>query len=369
MVRNMVEAAVPFVCMMVGLYVTMALAVWWLKSTTRKAAEMSWQAAVLDTLLETNKFCLAIVAAFQILASSASSMPPNLPSAVSYLFTFLSFFNADSSAISYEGCGKKTYPFAAPLGSMLVALVLMGLHGLLELLKTRRRRQDEAGFISTGAGLGEGATMAHGKRGRGVVVTIDDGVEPGKPVLVQFKTGDLCRYSPEEAKKLQVQPSDTRTLSSIQALILTALTVLYALIAKICLRFLNCRRSPDGDLLLASGPATSHVVVVGGTAVTETVLMRFAASPVPGHMSKQFLMVCAPWQPHRCWSGDHLAVGVLSVILFVLLVLGMPLFSFVYLHRRTQSSAASGTHESGRITGWPKPCRCKRCQRFTLEPT
>ena len=275
MVRNMMEGAVPFVFMMVGLYVAMALAVWRLKATNRKATEMPWQAAILATLLETNKFCLGIVAAFQILASSASSMPPDLPSAVSYLFTFLSFFNADSSAVSYEGCGPKTYPFAVPLGSMVVALGLMGLHGLLELLKTRRRRQDEAGSISAGAGLGEGATVVHGDCGQGVVVTIDDAVEPGKPVLVQFKTGDLCRYSLEEAQKLQVKPSDSNTLSGFQALIFTALTVLYALIAKNCLRFLNCRRSPTGELLLASGPATSRVAVVGGTAVTETVLMRF----------------------------------------------------------------------------------------------
>ena len=70
MVRNMAAGAVPFVCMMVGLYVTMALAVWRLKATTRKAAEMSRRAAVLATLLETNKFCLGIVAAFQMMASS-----------------------------------------------------------------------------------------------------------------------------------------------------------------------------------------------------------------------------------------------------------------------------------------------------------
>ncbi len=364
MVRKKLEGAVPFVCMMVGLYVTMALAVWRLKATTRKAAEISWQAAVLPTLLETNRFCLGIVGAFQILASSASSMPPDLPSAVSYLFTFLSFFNADSSAVSYEGCGPKTYPFAVPLGSMVVALGLLGLHGLLELLKkTRRRREDEADFISAGAGLGEGATVVHGNCGQGAIVTIDDAVEPGKPVLVQYKTGDLCRHSLEEAKKLQVHPPGSRTLSRYQALIFTALTVLYALIAKNCLRFLNCRRSPNGELLLASGPATSRVAVVGGTAVTETVLMRFAASLARAHVKAMLDGMRAPWQPHRCWSGDHLAVGVLSIVLFVLLVLGMPLFSFVYLHRRRDR------HETGRVTGSPKPCRCQPCQRFTLELT
>ena len=279
MAQKIGEISVPFVCMMAGLYVTMALAVWWLKATNRKATKISCKAAVFATLLETNKFCLGIVAAFQILASSASSMPPNLPSAVSYLLSFLSFFNADSSAVSYEGCGPKTYPFAVPLASMVVALVLIGLHGVLELLKTRRRRQDEASSISAGAGLGEGATVVHGKCGEGVVVTIDDSDEPGKPFLVQFKTGDLCRYSLEEAQKLQVQPSDSQALSRCQALIFSALTVLYALVAKNCLRFLNCRRSPAGELLLASGPATSRVAVVGGTAVTETVLMRSAVPP------------------------------------------------------------------------------------------
>jgi hypothetical protein len=297
MVRNMVKGAVPFVCMMVGLYVTMALAVWRLNATTRKAAEMSRQAAVLATLSETNKFCLGIVAAFQMMASSGSSMPRDLPSAVSYLFTFLSFFNADSSAVSYEGCGPKTYPFAVPLGSMVVALVLMGLHGLLELLKTRRRRQDEASSISAGASLGEGATVLHGNCGQGVVVTIDDEAEPGKPVLVQFKTGDLSRYSPEEAKKLQ--PSASNALSRCQALIFTALLVLYALIAKNCLRFLNCRRSPNGELLLASGPATSRVAVVGGTAVTEMVLMRFASQTSACRSNSR-------WYAHPC---DHAGAG------------------------------------------------------------
>ena len=136
--------------------------------------------------------------------------------------------------------------------------------------------------------------MAHGNRGQGVVVTIDDAVEPGKPVLVQFKTGDLRRYSLEEAQKLQVRPSDSLMLSRYQALIFTALTMLYALIAKNCLRFLNCPRSPNGELLLASGPATARVVFVGRTAVTETVLMR-SAVPLPdahGRMLEQFLMVC-----------------------------------------------------------------------------
>jgi hypothetical protein len=302
MVRSMVEGAVPFVCMMVGLYVTMALAVWRLKATTRKAAEMSRRAAVLATLLETNKFCLGIVAAFQMMASSGSSMPPDLPSAVSYLFTFLSFFNADSSAVSYEGCDPKTYPFAVPLGSMVVALVLMGLHGLLELQKTRRRRQDKASSISAGAGLGEGATVLHGNCGQGVVVTIDDAVEPGKPVLVQFKTGDLSRYSLEEAKKLEVQPSASNTLSRVQALIFTALLVLYALIAKNCLRFLNCRRSPTGELVLASGPATSRTAVVEGTAVTEMVLMRFVAPRGHKRMSKRRTLVLVG-RPSRCGSA------------------------------------------------------------------
>jgi hypothetical protein len=119
--------------------------------------------------------------------------------------------------------------------------------------------------------------VLHGNCGQGVVVTIDDEAAPGKPVLVKFKTGDLSRYSLEEATKLQVQQSASNALSRVQALIFTALLVLYALIAKNCLRFLNCRRSPNGELLLASGPATSRVAVVGGTAVTEMVLMRFAS--------------------------------------------------------------------------------------------
>ena len=48
MVRKKVEGAVPFVCMMVGLYVTMALAIWRLSARTRKATEMSSQGAALE---------------------------------------------------------------------------------------------------------------------------------------------------------------------------------------------------------------------------------------------------------------------------------------------------------------------------------
>jgi hypothetical protein len=41
-------------------------------------------------------------------------------------------------------------------------------------------------------------------------------------------------------------------------------------------RALACaHRSPYGELLLVTGPATTHVVMVGGKAVAETVLMRW----------------------------------------------------------------------------------------------
>ncbi len=54
---------------------------------------------------------------------------------------------------------------------------------------------------------------------------------------------------------------------------------------------------------------------------------------------------------HRCWSGEHLAVGVLAVAGLLLLVLGMPLFSFVYIRNRLRGAISFRCNESGNVTG------------------
>ncbi len=54
---------------------------------------------------------------------------------------------------------------------------------------------------------------------------------------------------------------------------------------------------------------------------------------------------------HRCWTGEHLAVGVLAVAGLLLLVLGMPLFSFVYIRNRLRGAISFRCDESGNVTG------------------
>jgi hypothetical protein len=206
-------------------------------------------------------------------------MPPDLPGAIAFLFKFSSFFNADLSAVSYEGCGEKSYPFTLPVVSMVLAVALLVLHGTIEWLKKRQQRQEDVNSIGFCADrpLAEGAKVVHGSRGQGVVVTIDVAEKRGKPVIVQFESGEVHHYSLQSAAKLKVVPPGSRKLSVAQGFIATLLMALYPLIAKNCLRFLHCETSATGELLLLSGPAT-RVSFVGGRAVTETVLMRCAQS-------------------------------------------------------------------------------------------
>jgi hypothetical protein len=101
--------------------------------------------------------------------------------------------------------------------------------------------------------------------------------------------------------------------------------------------------------------------MVGAETVTETALMRWAEFPGFGSRDRATLesRVSARGLRFRvllrCWSGDHLAVGVLSVAVLVLLVLGMPLFSFVYIRNRLRSAASFRCNESGHVTGCVLP--------------
>ena len=142
MLRLKLAAAVPFALMMLGLY-----------------------AAVRTALNESRKFCLCFGLSFQIMASSASCMPSNLPSELLFLFKFTSFFNADPSVITYEGCGENGYPFVWPLLLLVFALVLLASLGAIELMKHRRSRQEDLlalhGALQV---LAEGQKVMHAAR-------------------------------------------------------------------------------------------------------------------------------------------------------------------------------------------------------------
>jgi hypothetical protein len=158
MLRLKLAAAVPFALTMLGLYAAVTLAVFRLEATTGSPRN----AAVRTALNESRKFCICFGLSFQIMASSASSMPSNLPSEILFLFKFTSFFNADPSVITYEACGGKGYPFTWPLFLMVLALVLLALHGAIELMKHRRSRQ--AGLHAHNIGfqvLAEGQKVMH----------------------------------------------------------------------------------------------------------------------------------------------------------------------------------------------------------------
>jgi hypothetical protein len=139
MLRLKLAAAVPFALVMLGLYAVVTLAVFRLEATTGSPRN----AAVRTALNESKKFCTCFGLSFQIMASSASCMPSNLPSELLFLFKFSSFFNADPSAITYEACGGNGYPFTWPLVLMVLALVLLTVHGAIELVKHRRSRQED----------------------------------------------------------------------------------------------------------------------------------------------------------------------------------------------------------------------------------
>ena len=161
MLRLKLAAAVPFALVMLGLYAVVTLAVFRIEATTGSPRN----AAVRTALNESKKFCICFGLSFQIMASSASCMPSNLPSEVLFLFKFTSFFNVDPSVITYEACGGSGYPFTWPLFLMVLALVLLALHGAIELMKHRRSRQ--AGLHAHNIGfqvLAEGQKVMHAAR-------------------------------------------------------------------------------------------------------------------------------------------------------------------------------------------------------------
>jgi hypothetical protein len=110
------------------------------------------------------------------------------------------------------------------------------------------------------------------------------------------------------------EPAAYRWASVAQGGVFLVLNALYSLMSKTSLRFLHCR-SVDG-----SGESSF---------------------PVPG----------APFV--RCFSGDHLAVGVLSIVTLITLVVGMPIFTFAYIcrHKLHQPSVIRGC-EQGLSPTW-----------------
>jgi hypothetical protein len=158
MLRLKLLAAVPFALMMLVLYVAVTLALFRLEVTTGSPKN----AAIRTALNESRKFCICFGLSFQMMASSASCMPSNLPSEILFLFKFTSFFNADPSVITYEACGERGYPFVWPLFLMVLALVLLALYGAIELMKHRQSRQE--GFHPGDIGfqcLAEGQKVMH----------------------------------------------------------------------------------------------------------------------------------------------------------------------------------------------------------------
>jgi hypothetical protein len=161
MVRTKLAAAVPFALVMLGLYAAITLLLFRLETATGS----SRKEAILIALKQSVRFCAAFGLSFQIMASSASCMPSSLPSGISFILKFTSFFNADPSAVTYEGCGQKGYPFSFPLFVMVLALGLLVLHGTIELIKQRQRRREGAsGFGARPECFTEGQKVMRGTR-------------------------------------------------------------------------------------------------------------------------------------------------------------------------------------------------------------
>ena len=161
MLRLKLAAAVPFALVMLGLYAAVTLAVFRLEATNGSPRK----AAVRTALNESRKYCTCFGLSFQIMASSASCMPSNLPSEVLFLFKFTSFFNADPSAITYEACGGNGYPFTWQFIVMVLTLVLLAVHGAIELMKHRRSRHEGLHAHNIGFQvLAEGQKVMHAAR-------------------------------------------------------------------------------------------------------------------------------------------------------------------------------------------------------------
>jgi hypothetical protein len=269
-------------------------------------------AAILPALGQSKEFCIWFILCAQFMASSLSSVSAGLPEWIMYLYTLMSFFNFDSSYVSFEGCEASSgSAFVLPLVTLVFCLVLIALQGALACLKVRFAHADRMGTEL----LHRGMHLAHPQHGIGTVQSLDSTEHPGKPVMVQFGHNPhyySSFYSVSEAAKLSFGVSSSagyRGVSSFQGALFLFLSALYPLVSKTCLRFVHCRANGPGESVLASGSA-------------------------------------------RCWSGDHLAVGAMSVVMLPLFVIAMPVYTFAYIRRMIQSTLSGDVRVSPTWSGF-----------------
>ena len=305
--QTWVKTAGPFALILFGVFVVIALIVWVLEVLSGE----NRTGAILPALGQSKEFCIWLVLCAQFMASSLSSVSAGLPEWIMYTYTLISFFNLDSSYVSYEGCEASGNPFILPLATLVFCLVMIALQGALACLKVRFAHADGVSAELLHIGM----HIAAPEHGIGAVQTIDSIEHPDKPVLVQFgdSRNPYCiQYSISEAAKLTFAASSSagyRGISSFQGALFLLLNALYPLVSKTCLRFVHCRDDGAGKSVLASGSAT-------------------------------------------CWSGGHLAVGAMSVVMLPLLVLGMPVFTFIYIRRKIPLTTTDDVNVSPTWSGF-----------------
>jgi hypothetical protein len=216
--KAQLEAAGAFLLVLLGLYVFTGFIVWMLevqsgvdrKSALSLALGRSWQ------------FCLWFVLCAQFMSSSVSSMSAGLPERLMYAFTLISFFSFDSDHVSFEGCDERTgYPFATQRGVLILGLVLVVLQISLTFIKRRVRLADLHRAMSR---------MIKTQIGEIVTKHAPDGVV----------SSDADSNAESDLSSIRRRSSYQR-ISAFQGTMFALLNALFTLMAKTCLRFVDCR--------------------------------------------------------------------------------------------------------------------------------
>jgi hypothetical protein len=125
------------------------------------------------------------------------------------------------------------------------------------------------------------------------------------------------------------------SLVGVAGFIFVAINALFSVVLQQCLKFLDCSASEDGGFIFTGGVATASVKLLpDGTILTKTIFMRYASVAARFAHSPAEIS----FGHGRCWSGEHLPLGLLAVASLIAVVIAFPLGAFIAWRRASRTA-------------------------------
>ena len=256
---------------------------------------------------QTREFGIWVVLSAQVMASASSSPAPDLPKWILSVYTFVSFFNFDTSSVVHESCMNENNPF---LSSIILFSGILGLtlfqgitfclaHGLRRNRKIRKiRKKKEDGLRRK-----ESRTKMHDRS-----TTVHGTIVP--PRSLELNEEALAENSLENSSSSTDLTTDAlpMCLAHLQGNLFVAMSFAFPLVSRHVLKSLHCvEDTTTGEILLADA---SHRIV--------------------------------------CWGDVHGPLAALSLCVLLLYGIFYPVSSCFYLRNIVQKR----TKSKARLTRW-----------------